>query len=87
MRFILFLFLIISAVLAIMQGWIVFAFGFIVVVSMKYSAAVLIPFGILLDGYYGSFAHVPVFSLLAIGWFILVESIRPRLLVNTEHYG
>jgi hypothetical protein len=43
------------------------------------SAALLIPLGFIIDGYFGAFAAVPVFSIVAILWYLFSEFLRPRL--------
>jgi vacuolar-type H+-ATPase subunit I/STV1 len=59
--------------------------GLLVLLFTYYISAVwLIPLGFLIDGYFGAFATVPVFSMVAISWFVISEFLRPRLRVQSS---
>lgn len=64
---------------AILQSWWVLVGACFLLFSWWSNTVFLIPLAVLLDGYFGNFHHVPVFSLLAVGWYLVVESIKPRL--------
>ena len=62
-----------------MQGWGIFTIGLVLVFSFWYNAITLIPLAILLDGYFGNFNTLPVLSLVAVGWYVVVEYLRPKV--------
>lgn len=68
----------ISIVISIMQNWLILAAILVSLFSIKYGAVTLIPLAMLIDGYYGNYHAVPVLSIVAVGWFVLVEYLRPR---------
>lgn len=54
--------------------------------TFTFSAVLLLPLAILLDGYYGAFHTLPVFSLATILLYLLSEIIRFTLnIVQSEH--
>jgi len=68
-------------VFSVLQNALIIASLSVILFSIKYRSYVLIPIAILLDGYFGSFYHIPVLSILVIVWSVLFELIRPRLFV------
>jgi vacuolar-type H+-ATPase subunit I/STV1 len=65
--------------LLIIQNQLLLA-GLLVLLFTYYVNAVwLIPLGFFIDGYFGAFAAVPVFSIIVISWYAFSEFIRPRL--------
>jgi hypothetical protein len=69
-----------------MQGHIALGIVAVVLYTFKFGAATLLPLAVLLDGYFGAFHHVPVFSLAAIGWYIFSEHLRLAMnIVQSEH--
>ncbi|MCA9367381.1 hypothetical protein KC887_03930 [Candidatus Kaiserbacteria bacterium] len=70
--------------IAFLQQWVWLAIGVTLLFSIRYQTHALLLIGLLLDGYFGAFYHVPVFSLLALSWFVLFESFRDRLNVSQE---
>lgn len=75
------IFIYLLILVAILQNWLLLAAGLIILFSIQFSAAALIPIAILTDGYFGNFSSFPYLSLLAIVWYLLVEYIRP-LIIN-----
>jgi hypothetical protein len=69
-----------------MQSYILLGGAAVLVYTLKFSAATLLPLAIVLDGYYGAFHTVPVFSVCAIGWYLLSETLRSTVnIVQSEH--
>ena len=73
-------FLIALIVFSFLQNWMVFAIVSLVVFSYVSTTVILIPIAILLDGYFGNFSSIPYISLFAVGWFVLTEYARPRMI-------
>lgn len=67
--------------ITILQNWLFLAAGIIILFSIQFGAATLIPLAILTDGYFGNFSSFPYLSSLAIVWYLLIEYIRP-LIIN-----
>lgn len=63
-----------------MQNWIWLACLCTLLFSLRFHSATLILLALVLDGYYGSFYTVPILSLSAIGWFIFIEALKPKLI-------
>lgn len=68
-----------GSIIAVMQQWLGLAVVLIVAFSVRYGTALFIPAAILLDAYYGGFYSWPVLSLAAVGWFVVVEYLRPKV--------
>jgi hypothetical protein len=66
-------------IFSLLQNWLWLGFLLVVVFSIWYKPVYLIPLAILVDGYFGSFHFIPVFSLLSVLWYVLVEGVRPRI--------
>ena len=66
-----------------MQNWLIIAFGAAVYYSFKSGPGILIPIGIVLDGYYGNFYTTPYLSLVAVLWYAIISYIEPRWLRNS----
>jgi hypothetical protein len=73
-------------IFSFMQSYILLGLATVVIYTFKFSAVALLPLAILLDGYYGAFYVVPVFSISAIVWYILSETLRSAMnIVQSEH--
>jgi len=70
--------------IAVLQQWVFIACGAVLLFSFLYPTHSLLLLGLLLDGYFGAFYGVPVFSGLALSWFVFFESLRDQLNVNRE---
>ncbi len=68
--------------LMIIQNHFVIAAVIALVFSYFNNTAWLIILGFAVDGYFGVFDAVPVYSLLSITWFVLAELARPKLRVG-----
>ncbi|MFT7645044.1 MAG: hypothetical protein ACI9BF_000713 [Candidatus Paceibacteria bacterium] len=66
-------------IFSFMQGWPLLTFFLVIIFSLWHNPATFIPLAILMDGYFGNFASVPTLSILAVGWFVATEYIRPRI--------
>jgi hypothetical protein len=69
-----------------MQGYLLLGVMAVAMYTFVFSAAALLPLAILLDGYYGAFYSVPMFSISAIGWYLLSEGLRSSMtIVQSSH--
>ncbi len=84
MKFIIALFLYFCIALLAAQNHLWLAAGVALVFSFRISAAWLIPLAIFMDGYFGAFYHVPLFSIIACLWYGISELIKPQLIVQYE---
>ena len=72
--------------LLVLQNHLVFGFLLVIVFTYRVGALWLLPLGFLIDGYFGAFANIPYMSITAIGWYVLSEFVRPKLLVHYRGY-
>ena len=72
-------FLFVSIALLVVQNQLVLAFLAALLFTYYRSAAWLIPLGFFVDGYFDAFYTVPLFSLVAILWYLISEFLKPRL--------
>jgi hypothetical protein len=73
-------------IFSFMQSHILLGVGAVLLYTLKFSASALLPMAILLDGYYGAFHSVPVFSVCAIGWYLLSEMFRSATNIVQSRY-
>jgi hypothetical protein len=73
-------------IFSVMQSNILLGTIAVVIYTVKFSAMALIPLAIVIDGYYGAFYTVPVFSISAIGWYLLSEVLRSRMNIVQSKY-
>lgn len=64
---------------ALLSGWWLVAGAAVVLVSWWGSAVPLVVVGLLVDGYFGWFGAVPVHTISALVWCIVVEGLRPLI--------
>ncbi len=58
---------------------------FLVLLFTYYLNAVwLIPLAFLIDGYFGAFFIVPVFSIFSVVWYVASEFLKPRLRLQSS---
>lgn len=62
---------------SLLSGWYLVAAVALVLTSLRWTSLPVLVLGVLLDGYYGFFFSVPIWSLGAVGWCIVVELLRP----------
>lgn len=84
MNFIFGIILYLAIILSVMHNWFLLVFVIVVVFSLKFRSALLIPLAIFLDGYYGAFYTLPVLSTMSIVWFVFIEYLKPKLLANRD---
>lgn len=65
--------------ISVMQNLMLFTVVIAIAFTLRFGAIGLIPLAIMLDAYFGAFDAVPVFSLIAVGWYIGFELLKPRL--------
>jgi hypothetical protein len=68
--------------LLVLQNHLVFAVCAVCFFSYFNNTAWLIPLGFAIDGYFGVFDALPVYSLLSIVWFVVIETVRPKVRVS-----
>jgi hypothetical protein len=69
----------IGILLSLMQNHYYIAAILIFVFTMRANAGWLIVIALLVDGFYGAFYASPNITLLAVFWYILSESLKPRV--------
>ena len=62
-----------------MQNLLLFTCMLAVVFTFRFGAVWLLPLAFLLDAYFGAFATAPVFSLVAVCWYVVFELLRPYM--------
>lgn len=67
--------------LLIIQDQLILALLLVLLCTYYRSAAWFIPLGFLVDGYFGAFFGIPMFSIVAILWYAISELLRPRIRV------
>jgi len=66
-------------IFSVMQSQILIGIVTVVLYTFKFSATALLPLAIILDGYYGAFYTVPVFSIGIIIWYVVSEIFRSAM--------
>ena len=66
-------------VFALMQNAIWLSIICVVLFTWRYGALAFIPLAVVLDGYYGAFYQVPLFSIGAVCFYVFSEIIRARI--------
>lgn len=70
----------------IINSWAWLIIASVTVFAYRFHAGWLFALGVCVDGYYGGFAQVPVYSLAFGGFAIVVEVLKLRLIgVNLRH--
>jgi hypothetical protein len=82
MKFLITLFLYFSIALLAAQNHVWLAAGAALLFTFRASAAWLIPLTIFIDGYFGAFYSVPLFSIVGCLWYGISELIKPQLVVQ-----
>lgn len=72
--------------LLVLQNHLFIAFIITVLYTYRAGALWLIPLGFGIDGYFGAFSQLPLFSMLTTGWYVISESVRPRLIIQHQSY-
>jgi hypothetical protein len=62
---------------AIMQNLLLLALVFSLLFTWWFGAFWLVPLAILIDGHFGAFGAMPLYSVLALLWFMVSELLRP----------
>ena len=65
---------------ALLQNWLWLAIGLAFLGTVFGSAWPLMCIGILIDGYFGHFHSVPLWSLLFLLWYVVSEMLRPQVI-------
>lgn len=78
------LFLLIA--LLVVHNFLLLALIVTVFFSYRAGAIWLLPLAFAVDGYFGAFYELPLFSMFAAGWYVLIEFIRPQLMLQLQSY-
>lgn len=78
------LFLLIA--LLVVHNFLLLALFVAALFSYRAGAIWLIPLAFAIDGYFGAFHTLPLFSMFAAGWYVLTEFIRPQLMLQRSSY-
>ncbi len=79
MKFLIQSILFVSIALLVVQNQLLLAFMAALLFTYYRNAIWLIPLGFLIDGYFDAFYTIPVFSLVAIFWYVVSEFLKPRV--------
>lgn len=71
--------------MAVLQDAFIVAVPLAVWFSFRCGTSWLLPLAFLVDGYFGAFYTMPIFSIITISWFFIIEIIRPRLLLANSY--
>ncbi len=82
MKQLLFVGLYILITILVVQNQLLLAALLVLLFTYYKSAAWLIPLGFIIDGYFGAFATLPMFSMGAICWYVVSEFFKPRLRIE-----
>lgn len=77
-----FIILYILILMMVIQNQLLIAAGAALIFTYYKNAVWLIVLGFFIDAYFGAFAELPMFTIVSILFYILVEFIRPRLFLN-----
>jgi len=59
----------------------------VLIFTYRVGALFLIPLAFCIDGFFGAFYHVPLFSIVVSVWYLISELIRPILILRSKSYG
>lgn len=72
--------------LMVLQNHLFIALVATIIFTYRVGALWLLPLSFCIDGYFGAFAAMPIFSMFATGWYVLSEFIRPQLTLQFKPY-
>jgi uncharacterized membrane protein (GlpM family) len=55
--------------------------------TYRVSALPLVALAIGIDGFFGAFYHLPMFSIVTLVWYLVSELLRPRISLKQTSYG
>ncbi|MCA9354390.1 MAG: hypothetical protein KC877_02625 [Candidatus Kaiserbacteria bacterium] len=79
MRFLTAIVLYLTILFSFMQQWLLLTVLAVLIFSFRYGAVALIPLAFLVDGYFGNFYSLPLTSMVAVWWYLVVEYLKPKL--------
>ena len=77
----------ISTALLVLQNHLLLAAALAVIFTFRVNAVWLIVLSVAIDGYFGAFYSLPLFSLVSIFWYVVSEYLRPLLVVQYKQYA
>lgn len=72
--------------LLVVHNFLLLALFLTALFSYRAGAVWLLPLAFAIDGYFGAFHALPLFSMFAAGWYVLTEFIRPQLMLQRNSY-
>jgi hypothetical protein len=87
MKLILNIILFFCIAIMVLQNHLIIAGILALLFTFRCGAVWLLLLAFLIDGYFGAFSSMPVFSLGMLVWYVVSEIIRPQLLLQYESYG
>lgn len=72
--------------LFVVHNYLLFALILTALFSYRAGAIWLLPLAFAIDGYFGAFHELPLFSMFATGWYVLTEFIRPQLMLQFQSH-
>jgi hypothetical protein len=66
-------------IIAFMQSWFLLMITALLTFSFWFGAVAFVPAAIVIDGYFGNYYGFPYLSICAVGWFLFVEYVRPKV--------
>lgn len=86
MNFFLNIILFVLIALLVVHNFLLLALFVTALFSYRAGAVWLLPLAFAIDGYFGAFHALPLFSMFAAGWYVLTEFIRPQLMLQRNSY-
>lgn len=71
-------------VISLVSGWWLLALACAIGYVLAFTGYELFPLAVLVDGYYGGFAAIPVVSIVALSLIVMARWLRPYFLLYTE---
>lgn len=73
------IFIYFGIVFSVLSNLFLLAFPLAIWFSLRADAIWLIPFGFLVDGYFGAFYHIPYLTITACVWYFFAQILKPKL--------
>lgn len=87
MKYVINIFLYAAVALLVVQNLLLWAAVCALLFTFRAGGIWMIPLGIFIDGYFGAFYAVPIFSIVAIVGYVVSEYLRPLLIMQSKNYA
>lgn len=87
MKYFFYIFLYMLIALLLVQNYLLAAALGALFFTYRVSALPLIPLAFCVDGFFGAFYHIPMFSIVAVVWYLVSELLRPLIAIKPSIYG